>query len=80
MNAPDGTYIAYSTGPGKEAADGTDGNSVFTKSLAFNMLEPGLNIEEVFKKTRIEVARKTRNKQIPWSSSSLTVDFYFTPN
>ena len=79
MNAPDGSYIGYSTGPGKEAADGTDGNSVFTKSLALHMLEPGLNIEEVFKKTRIQVAKETRNKQIPWSSSSLTIDFYFIP-
>ena len=77
MSAPKGTYIAYSTAPGEFAADGTDGNSIFTKQLAENLLVEGITIEEVFKLTRRQVAEQTNNKQIPWSSSSLLDDFYF---
>jgi len=43
------------------------------------MQRPGLTIEQVFKNVRREVARATRDNQIPWESSSLTGDFYFMP-
>jgi hypothetical protein len=79
MNAPKGTYIAYSTAPGMLAADGSGANSLFTASLAENLSKQGLSIEEVFKNTRREVAERTNNKQIPWTSSSLIGDFYFLP-
>jgi len=79
MNAPKGTYIAYSTAPGMLAADGSGANSLFTASLAENLSKRGLSIEEVFKNTRREVAEQTDNKQIPWTSSSLIGDFYFLP-
>jgi formylglycine-generating enzyme required for sulfatase activity len=34
-------------------------------------------VENVFKRVRAEVARQTRNEQVPWEASSLTGDFYF---
>jgi hypothetical protein len=37
-----------------------------------------LKIEEVLKQVRISVQQKTQNKQIPWESSSLIRDFYFS--
>ena len=77
MDAPTGTYIAYSTAPGRLAADGAGNNSLFTQSLAKNMLKKGLSIEDVFKNTRRDVANETNNRQVPWSSSSLIGDFYF---
>ena len=40
------------------------------------MAEPGLKIEEVFKKVRIAVREKTKGEQTPWESTSLTGDFY----
>ena len=79
MDAPTGTYIAYSTAPGRLAADGVGNNSLFTQSLAENMLKKGLSIEDVFKNTRRDVANETNNRQVPWSSSSLIGDFYFIP-
>ena len=79
MDAPTGTYIAYSTAPGKLAADGVGNNSLFTQSLANNILKERLSIEDVFKNTRRDVANQTNNKQVPWSSSSLIGDFYFIP-
>ena len=41
---------------------------------------PNLKIEEVLKQTRISVMRQTTNNQIPWDSSSLTKEFYFSNN
>ena len=78
MSAPVGTIIAYATAPGSVAIDGgSTGNGVYTKELLTLMRTPGLAIEEVFKRVRIAVSRRTRGKQIPWESTSLMGDFYF---
>jgi WD40 repeat protein len=77
VDAPSGSLIAFSTSPGKTAPDGpAGGNSYYTAALAQTMAEPGVNIEEVFKKVRIAVHGKTKGEQIPWESTSLTGDFY----
>ncbi|MGA9765559.1 MAG: caspase family protein, partial [Rhodomicrobium sp.] len=69
--------VAFSTAPGKAALDGPEGvNSYYTAALAQAMAEPGLKIEEVFKKVRIAVREKTKGEQTPWESTSLTGDFY----
>ncbi|MDW3208026.1 MAG: caspase family protein [Alphaproteobacteria bacterium] len=79
VDAPFGTLLAYSTSPGEIATDGTGRNSPYTAALARAMRTPGLPVEQVFKRVRIEVLEKTGNRQIPWESSSLTGDFYFLP-
>jgi len=78
MNAPLGTFIAYSTSPGSVAFDGNESNSVFTQALLDNIVQPNRKIEETFKQVRIAVYEKTKGKQVPWDSSSLLSDFYFT--
>jgi len=77
MEAPTGSYIAYSTAPGQLAMDGDGPNSPFTLSLANVMQQPGLSIEQVFKRVRQDVAAFSEKRQIPWSSSSLLGDFAF---
>lgn len=79
MDAPTGTFLAYSTAPGKVAADGGRGerNSPFTKHLLTAMQQPGLPIEEVFKEVRRQVTRETGGAQVPWESTSLTGFFAF---
>jgi len=77
MDAPKGSLIAYSTAPGEVAADGLERNGIFTKYLMKNMSVPNLPIELVLKQARIEVARATGGRQIPWESSSLMGNFYF---
>jgi uncharacterized caspase-like protein len=72
-----GTLIAYSTAVGDVAYDGDSDNSVFTKYLLRFVKEPGLPLENVFKKVRVAVANETHKRQIPWDSSSITGDFYF---
>ncbi|MBK8158574.1 MAG: SUMF1/EgtB/PvdO family nonheme iron enzyme [Rhodospirillaceae bacterium] len=77
MDAPKGSFIAYSTAPGETAADGDSKNSPYTKALAKAMLEPRVAIEETFRNARIDVLNETGERQVPWESSSLTGAFYF---
>ena len=77
MNAPSGTLISYSTSPGLTASDGAGRNSPFTKNLLTSMKQPGLAVEQVFKKVRVEVEKETYLEQTPWEVSSLKGDFYF---
>lgn len=77
MQAPTGTFLAYATAPGGVALDGVGSNSPFTKSMVAQMSTPGLRVEQMFKKVRVEVLEATRGQQTPWDSSSLTSDFVF---
>jgi hypothetical protein len=77
MDAPKGSLIAYATAPGSVAAEGIGRNGVYTKHLLKHMQIPGLAVEQVLKRTRIEVMNETGDKQVPWESSSLRGNFYF---
>lgn len=77
INAPTGTLIAYATAPGRVAADGDGRNGLYTSELLAAMDMPGMKIEDVFKRVRSNVVRKSGEAQTPWESSSLTGDFFF---
>ncbi|NDR58894.1 caspase family protein [Aliiruegeria sabulilitoris] len=79
MKAPTGTFMAYSTAPGSVAMDGVGSNSPFTSALVNEMDTPGLPVEQAFKRVRSKVIEATDNRQTPWDTSSLTIDFQFTP-
>ncbi len=79
MRAPARSYIAYAAGPGGLAADGTGENSFYTGALLKSLEQPGVSIEKVFKNVRSAVIKKTKGLQVPWTSSSITEDFYFRP-
>ncbi|MGJ4942826.1 caspase family protein [Bradyrhizobium sp. HKCCYLS1011] len=72
-----GTFLSYSTSPGAEAEDGSGANSPYTTALLQAAREPGLPIEEAFKRVRLAVNKVTEGRQTPWDSSSLTEDFRF---
>ena len=78
MNASRGTLVAYATGPGEVALDGTGENSPYTLALIKAMAVPGLAVEQMFKRVRQNVIENTNEQQVPWESSSLTGDFFFT--
>ncbi len=61
------------------AADGTTDNSPYTAALAAAIREPGLRLEQVFKRVRVAVETATGEQQTPWEESSLKGDFYFIP-
>lgn len=79
VDAPRGSYIAYSTSPGSVALDGAGENSPYTRALAAAMLEPGTPIERVFKNARAKVLEATADRQLPWETSSITGEFMFLP-
>jgi caspase domain-containing protein len=78
VDAPYGTLLAYSTAPGSVAADGIGQNSPYTSALAKALRQPGVPVEQIFKQVRINVMERTGNRQVPWESSSLTGDFFFS--
>jgi uncharacterized caspase-like protein len=77
VDAAAGTLIAYATAPGQVASDGDGKNGLYTSALLDALETPNLKVEEVFKRVRAEVARRSGNQQIPWESSSLLGDFVF---
>jgi hypothetical protein len=77
IDAPKGALIAYATAPGKVAADGEGANGLYTAELLHALEEPGLRVEDVFKRVRAHVAAATNDYQVPWEASSLVGDFYF---
>ncbi|WP_005037125.1 caspase family protein [Holophaga foetida] len=80
MDAPAGSFIAYATAPGSTAADGTGENGLYTQHLLKALRQPGLSVEQVFKRVRVGVKQDSKDQQVPWDSSSLTGDFYFLPS
>jgi Caspase domain len=78
IGAP-GTFLSFSTSPGAEAEDGSGADSPYTSALLLAAKEPGLSIEETFKRVRVSVNKATEGRQTPWDSSSLTDEFRFFP-
>jgi Caspase domain len=54
---------------------GDDGSHVFTVNLIKELAVPDAKIAEIFKQTQTDVARATKQQQVPWFSSSLEEDF-----
>jgi hypothetical protein len=77
MEAAGGSFIAYSTAPGRTAADGNGSDSPFATALAREIQIPGESIEDVFRNVRREVMHETGGDQIPWDASSLVATFAF---
>jgi hypothetical protein len=80
MSAPSGSLIAYATAPGSVASDGTGENGLYTSMLLKHMTTPGITVEQVFKRVRVEIEMATGRKQVPWESTSLKGEFYFNPD
>jgi len=81
LNSGSGTFIAFSTAPGKEAADGIGNspNSPFTTHLLRHLRTPNLEVGQLFRRVRGDVLQATRNEQIPWVSEALVGDVYLNP-
>lgn len=77
IDSNSGTFVAFATSPGSTAADGTGPNSPFTTAFLREAREPGLPIEQVFRRIRLAVYDTTNGIQIPWDTSSLITDVSF---
>lgn len=78
MDAPAGTLIAFATAPGSVAQDGeAGGNGLYTGALLKHISAPGVAVEQMFKRVRVDVVASSKSAQVPWESSSLSRDFSF---
>ena len=75
--APTGSLIAFSTDSGQTAPDGDGENSIYTISLAKNMLLENTSIDQVFRNVRTEVLTKTEGFQRPVEATQLTGQTFY---
>jgi uncharacterized caspase-like protein len=66
-----GMLIAFAATPGAIAVDGDADYSLFTGTLVTQMRQPGLDLEQMLRNTRIEVNNATAGRQAPWTRSAL---------
>lgn len=75
---PPNTFTLLATGPNQVALDNPRGNNgLFTKYLVQHMKRPGLDLAGMVIETRKQVMAASANKQVPYSSDSLTRRFCF---
>ena len=83
MEAPVGSFIAYSTAPGMVPYDGDGDVSPFAEAFAAEIPRPGNSIGDIMIEVRKRVKQSTSRlggaPQSPWDSSSLTGRFSFVP-
>ncbi len=81
--APTGSFIAYSTAPGKVAYDGSGDYSAFAEAFAHEVVRSNESIGDMMIDVRVSVKEATDRDglepQIPWTSSSLMGKFWFNP-
>jgi tripartite-type tricarboxylate transporter receptor subunit TctC len=82
MEAPSGSLIAFATAPGSTADENGRGrNGLYTQHLLRAIEQPGLRLEDVFKRVRRAVETDSNRRQSPEEISKLTSEepFYFLP-
>jgi formylglycine-generating enzyme required for sulfatase activity len=75
-----GAFIAFAADEGKTADENpSERNGLFTKHLLQALRQPGLNLDDVFRRVREGVYRESRGTQVPFSYTGVIGDFYFRP-
>lgn len=77
---PPGSYIAFSTQPGRVALDGGGRNSPFTEAILRHIRAPGASIQDVMLRVRKDVSDITDGVQIPFERSALLQRVVFSPS
>jgi hypothetical protein len=73
---PNGTAFICSANQGTLMEEEKPG--LFVAELIKEMRSPGSTVEDVFKRTRMDVLRGSNSKQAPWYSSTLEEEFIFS--
>ena len=71
------SLIAYATSPGDVAQDGDGRNGVFSGAVIRQLAHPGLELTQMMKNVKAEVAAATNNKQNPRVDDGMKENFYF---
>ncbi len=72
ISTPAGTLVIYASAPGKVARDSEGANSLFMTELLDQLRRDQGSAEEIFNRTRREVARASQGEQVPGVFSALT--------
>jgi formylglycine-generating enzyme required for sulfatase activity len=64
------TLVAYSTAPGKTAADGSGRNSPYTAALLQALSQEHISVPDLFNQVGADVMRRTGGAQVPWNSNT----------
>src|SRR5262249_9848380 len=75
MDPPAGMLIALAAAPGAVSGEIEGPYSLYSGTLVTLMRQPGLEIDQIFKATRLQVNKVSTGAQTPWSSSTLAVGF-----
>ena len=78
LNAPEGTLALYSAAPDRVIRDRSGDNSLFAGELIKELRSSDRTVEQVFNRTRVGVSRASKNEQVPWVTSSLLEELYFS--
>ena len=76
--AQQNALVMFSAAPGTVIADADTDHGLFVGELVKEMRAPDLSAEEALLRTRNGVGRASGGAQVPWISSTLTVDFSFS--
>ena len=71
-----GMVVAYATAADEVAADGDGRNSPFTSAFLKRLKEPGLEIEQLFRRVAADVNAQTGGRQRPETYVSLLSNYY----
>jgi uncharacterized caspase-like protein len=71
MQPPAGMAVASAAAPGEIA---TAEAGTYTRTLVKLMRQPGLELDQILKTTRLQVNQATGGKQTPWSATALLGD------
>jgi hypothetical protein len=73
MDPPAGMMIAFAAAPGAVSGEIEGPYSLYTGTLVTLMRQPGLEVEQIFKATRVQVNKVSTGAQTPWTASTLAV-------
>lgn len=73
-----GAFIGFASSPGTVASDGLGRNSPYTEAILKLIMTPNKSIDQIFTKVNQHVRQFSKDTQIPYKNSSLSVDFCFS--
>ena len=77
--APNNSLVMYSAALGSVINDAETNHGLFVSDLLREIRVPGAGAEQSLTSTRAGVTHASQGQQVPWLSSSMAVDFSFTP-
>jgi uncharacterized caspase-like protein len=82
FDAPSGSLLAFSTAPGRVAADASGASAqsgLYAEHLVRELSVRATRLEDALKRVRLAVRIASKGAQVPWESTSLEGDVFLFP-